>query len=168
MNGPSTDNPYQAPVEIEDQDRPAVQSIAVDDGIRRNCIFAWSVILPINLIVPGLIAMGMLAPTGWIGVLPAVLAIYAIGLWVCYRHTNLAVRVTIGGSIVAFFQFVPILHLFAGIVGFEVVGATFDHGGGPSLGPVQAFAITLIVAAILLTVSVVIGAILTYIKKRMA
>ncbi|OYP30369.1 hypothetical protein [Rhodopirellula sp. MGV] len=164
-------NPYQPSATVDEAD-DAPDAFAsptlVDDRSRRNCIVTWTVILPLNLIMPIFFAMGLVQGPAWLGVAAAVLMVYAAGIWCCYRQTGIATRIMIGGSIVTLSQLVPILHMIFGMIALSLLAANVNDNFEGSLSAVQAFLMTVLVAIQLLTVSLMIGAVIYFIKQQMS
>ncbi|WP_149497880.1 hypothetical protein [Roseiconus lacunae] len=162
-------NPYQAPPEIKQTTNSVADALPLEEQAlrtRRTCLVTWTVILPLNMIVPALMAVNLVSWSGTGGILAAVTILYGLGLWCCVALPGLAVRVLLGGSIVAFSQFFPIIQVFAGVIALELAGIPFDDDYSKPIGPLQSFLITTTVASILLGISLLIGSFLHYVKQQ--
>jgi hypothetical protein len=118
----------------------------------------WTGLYAANLVIPLLIGRVATAYGGGLGMLSAVVAVWAAGLVVCARTVRLSGILFYGAGVVALCQMVPVLQIVAGyfaLRAWSAVGGALDEGGVKS--EVGGFAVTLMTAQPLLLAAFVFG-----------
>lgn len=158
-------NPYSPPTEAAAD--PVVPPPPAERGSKVNLLVAWPVVLGVNLLVPLLFAAELLGPRGWSGVLVAVALFLVGGWWLCLAHSGIAKRLLVGSGVVAFSQFLPILHLIAGVIAvevglfLEVISSQGDNAIGPEIKTfLGGMLVTTLTGLILAVVALIIGSLL--------
>lgn len=84
-------------------------------------ILAWTVAYAANLIIPlyfGLLVCGK--TESWLGMAMGVLVWWALPAPICFWSGRIRVALVIGAGFVAITQFIPMIHLIAGIVAIDL------------------------------------------------
>lgn len=164
-------NPYAPPMaDLGDATR---QLRGLDDlGRARRGRRIWLVLFALNLIVPGLLALIMLFPSGWLGVLGAVALLAGAGFAILVRYPRWIGVAVVGSIATASTQFVPMLQMMAGMLGLSVYAyltgkpAQFvDDVPSPPLGLMGGFIVTLVTGTLLLVASTLGGLLLQGISR---
>jgi hypothetical protein len=153
-------NPYQSPEAAELSDAGA--ETREPQGYVAHGTFA--AVFGVNMIVPLMFGWPMASEHGALGLVLAVAFLLVCGMCVCSLSPKLARAINLGGMIVAASQFIPILHITAGAIGFGLadgLGLT-DFGPAPSLTNLGAFVVTAVTGTILIGMSTVPGLILVW------
>ena len=129
-------------------------------GETRPPLLWWTLVFGANLVLPLIWGYGSTSGLGRVGMGIGIAVVFAIGCRVSLRSRAAILPVIRGGGIVAASQFVPILHLVAGLVGVRAahfLGTTTRgerFGVDTALGGLVA---TLVTGIILLAVADIIG-----------
>ncbi|HWB09567.1 MAG TPA: hypothetical protein VG826_10095 [Pirellulales bacterium] len=154
-------NPYASP-KADNADR----SREDPQGGAKRLYFGWLAVFALNLIFPLLMAWGMTAPDGRIGMLLAIIVLLALGFWICASARQVGFALVVGGVAVALSQIFPILQMMAGILGFaltKAIGAAptpdgIAHDGLPDVETLAAgFVITMTTGGLLIAASTLAG-----------
>jgi hypothetical protein len=168
MNVVSDPNPYQSPQ--PSSHGPSLSSAPQKGG---TIVFgAWVIVFLFNMGMPLFFALSMTGPSERIGMFVAALLLFVAGLLVCRENGHFAWSVIAGAIIVGISQAVPVLHVIAGLVGFQIAAAfgfTLDGNADRadrSAGVGGGLIVTLVVGGILLGASTGIGVILRLITPK--
>ncbi len=166
MNSPSgTENPYLPPQIDESKSTEDVSSEETNKSSYWNLFF----VALVNMIEPFLFANIISSKKGMIGVVIGVFAVLAI-TWFVHRFANHLVKyIVLGGGLVAFSQFFPVLQMMAGSIGIwlsdKLFGKTWrppqDDGFADKFDMVDSIPsgvlVTVVVGSLLLIVSFLVG-----------
>jgi hypothetical protein len=118
----------------------------------------WTDVYVANVFLPLVIGGLVTSNGGSLGMLCAVLTIWAVGLVVCTRAARLGRVLFAGGKVVAVCQLFPVLQVVSACCAFwawNAVGGTLNRGG--LMSEVGGFAVTLLTAQPLLLAAFVFG-----------
>lgn len=129
-------------------------------------ILAWLGVAAINMVVPLLLSFTATPSSGKIGIVVGVVFVFAAVYGISRLERKLALPVWIGAIFVAFSQFFPILHVFAGLIALSaarlvdellVPQSQSNHSPLFAQSVGGTFIATLVMAGLLLIVSAGIG-----------
>ncbi|MEW4568053.1 hypothetical protein AB1L88_09320 [Tautonia sp. JC769] len=151
MNG---SNPYEAPRSgRSDGDR-------LRPRMGRRLLAAVGVFL-LNLPLAASVTARESGGDAWIGVLPALVVLGLLGVGLCAISEQVGMTLLLGGTGIALFQVVPILH---GIAGWIALWVTFAAGITPRPGQVTTwpagFCISLVAGILLIKLAIGLGVLL--------
>jgi hypothetical protein len=130
----------------------------------------WTLVFAGNLVLPLMLASGNVSRNGWFGLVGGLAVLFWIGFAVCLYRFRVSRSLVTGGALVAFSQFIPILHPVCGVFAMkvweDVGGAEIeprDEISPGRLGPLGAFVVVLLTAQPLVALSVLLG---TFVRWR--
>jgi hypothetical protein len=157
---PTDLNPYQSP-QGDAVDLPTGPSET--RSAKRLCL-GWLVVCALNMIVPGWLGWQLTEHGGRMGMLLAVLIIFAIGCCVCASARQIGFSLVVGGAAVALSQVLPVLQSLAGVASCAFAEAVGLYFGGddthlPAIvgGELGGCVITLMTGGSLITAALVAG-----------
>ena len=120
-------------------------------------LWGWAVLLLFNLPLPLLFGFGMTSGAGTFGMLAGVGVVWLIGHLAIARVSEIRDPLLVGGIIVALSQVIPVAHIFAGALALAAItGSDVKNLDSAPAG----FAVTLLTAALLAVVALMIGFVL--------
>lgn len=121
----------------------------------------WAVVLGSNLVVPVLFVIGMEVLHAAVpGIVLGVVAVWAVGAFVCRKQPELVDTVCHGGILTALSQVFPFLHAGAGVAGFTWFWLKWHQYGPAGVSVITSFdtfAITILTASFILAVAWTVG-----------
>lgn len=120
----------------------------------REWQWGWFVVFLFNLPLPLLFGFGMTSRAGTFGMLAGLGVVWLIGHRAVAHVREVRAPLMIGGVVVAFSQFLPLLQICAGALALVAV-TSHDFDKVESAG--DGFAVTVLTAALLAVVALVIG-----------
>lgn len=119
--------------------------------------FKWLAIFTLNLPVALSLGGGFTQNGGQAGMCAAIAFLWFWANCVGERKPAFASAMTTGGVVVALLQFLPILHIMAGIIGLGVGDPSTIRNGSPLHREFRGFLATLITGGILQAIALAIG-----------
>ena len=114
MNTPT--NPFSPPTVSESATKPRKRSKLFHEAL----LVAWPFVFGANMIVPLLFGRNLIENRGSLGMALAAIILLIAG-WIPFVvWPRLAYRLSLGSIVTALLQFFPLLHLFAGLIGFAI------------------------------------------------
>jgi hypothetical protein len=107
-------NPYEAP-----RCRVAPATSGQSDQLIRIRI-AFVIVFLLNLPIALIFGWGLTQGWGRLGLFSALLVLLVLGYQACGVYRASGPTVIVGGILVALSQFIPILHIFAGVTSFRI------------------------------------------------
>ena len=153
MESDDDDNLYAAP--------RALTSIAPsrrsNGGLR--WVFWWWVVFSFNLSFPLGMAWEITKQSGRIGIALATGVLFVSGLWAGIRNQEIRAAALTGGILVAFSQFIPVIHILAGGFALFAMGRlnTNDDASPTIVSEREGFLVTLIAGGLLILAAMVLG-----------
>lgn len=117
--------------------------------------WAWVVVLLLNLPVPLLLGFAVASQVSALGMLAGIVVVWLAGHFFVTRVREVRGTLLVGGVFVGISQVLPITQVVAGLAAIEVLTRR-----GQLESPADAFAVTLLTAALLAVVALVMGLVL--------
>jgi hypothetical protein len=113
-------------------------------------LLAWSWVYIANLCIPVLWGSMVTREGGRVGMVTGIIVVFALGCRACYVSRKAVLTMVYGGWIVAASQLLPILHIFAGMMGTSAARLTGIENDNTNTA-VGGFIATLVTGCILMT-----------------
>ncbi len=125
-------------------------------------VVAWIGVYAVNLILPVYLGLMRTREGGRVGMMVGIITVFALGCRACFVYREAMLTVAYGGWIVAASQFVPFLHIWAGLIGVDVAVAMTRETGDLSTA-IGGFLATLLTGGILIAFAAVFGLVIRWI-----
>jgi hypothetical protein len=168
---PENFNPYEVSASVAAGD---ITEAPIEASYRKKLI-TWIVVFLLNLPLPLFFGSSMVAGAGVVGMVSAILFLLMAGVFATSRFPRLLSALQVGGVVTAVSQFLPILHMFAGVVAMSVTHQIVATAGANAddfnVMPectlfVGGFCATFITAGIVLFVAAAIGGLVQAVRRR--
>ncbi len=175
----SPNNPYQPPSDIDRETDRETQMVAEDptylDPGDSAMLGVWPVVLLLNTVLPGFLAVQMCNRSGMIGIGISVMMFLVTGFWICFKFPRVGRGLVIGAGAMSLTQLFPVLHFLFGLLalGFaEAVGlidtVDFDEGPADVSTVLAGFVITTLVGGALAVTGLAVGLVLNWLFRSKA
>ena len=150
-------NPYQPPSEL------SVAPLPTTDSRATHTFVLWTVLFVVNLPLPVLFGATVTrGPARW-GMVLIVAGVYAFGLLFCLNNPKRSKSLLAGSTMLALSQFVPVIHILAGLSAISVVSKSGMISFDPEfvMGPTDSLAagaaLTVITSGMLAVIAMLTG-----------